>query len=64
MEKERERGGGTRSLTGENWARPVEHYSGYGAIGNVSTYSRCGQQVASSSLMGEGEQVGEEAELG
>ena len=44
--------------------RTVEHYSDYGGIGDVSTDNCGGQQVASSSLVGEGEQVGEEAELG
>ena len=44
--------------------RTVEHYSGYDGIGIVLTDSRGGQQVASSSLVGEGKQVGEEAELG
>ena len=44
--------------------RTVGHYSGYGGIGDVSTDNCGGQQVASSSVVEEGEQVGEEAELG
>ena len=44
--------------------RTVNNYYGYGGIEDVSTYSRGGQQVASSSLVEEREQVGEEAEIG